>query len=93
MIDGNEVLMSAVLMILSGLFVRLVLPILATAVVVLALRRLARHSPQDGANGDMPCWQLHRLSNGYLQRECLDCDVFISAPVVVEKPHMNNQIN
>jgi hypothetical protein len=77
--------MSAVLMILSGLFVRLVVPILATALVVLALRRFSRRSQVDGSDEDIPCWQLHRLSNGYLHRECLDCDVFISAPVVVKK--------
>ncbi|MBI2334144.1 MAG: hypothetical protein HYU84_18620 [Chloroflexi bacterium] len=27
-----------------------------------------------------PCWQIHRLSNGYLREACLDCDVFINAP-------------
>ena len=27
-----------------------------------------------------PCWQIHRLSNGYLRETCLDCDVFINAP-------------
>ncbi len=61
--------MGAVLMILSGLFVRLVLPIRATALVVLALRRLSRRSQMEGPNEDLPCWQLHRLANGYLQEE------------------------
>lgn len=27
-----------------------------------------------------PCWQLYRLSNGYLREACLDCEVFINAP-------------
>lgn len=27
-----------------------------------------------------PCWQIHRLSNGYLREACLDCEVFINAP-------------
>lgn len=28
-----------------------------------------------------PCWQVYRKSNGYLAEKCLDCQVFISAPV------------
>jgi hypothetical protein len=28
-----------------------------------------------------PCWQLHRLSNGYLSEACLTCQVFRQAPV------------
>lgn len=27
-----------------------------------------------------PCWQVHRLSNGYLREACLDCEVFLDAP-------------
>lgn len=33
-----------------------------------------------------PCWQLHRLSNGYLREACLDCDVFINAPAPAAAP-------
>lgn len=33
------------------------------------------------AESGKPCWQIHRLSNGYLREACLDCDVFINAPV------------
>lgn len=32
------------------------------------------------AESNKPCWQLHRLSNGYLREACLDCEVFINAP-------------
>ena len=33
-----------------------------------------------------PCWQIHRLSNGYLREACLDCEVFLNAPVPEPKP-------
>lgn len=29
----------------------------------------------------LPCWQVRRLSNGYLREECLACPVFRGAPV------------
>ena len=32
------------------------------------------------AESGKPCWQIHRLSNGYLREACLDCEVFITAP-------------
>lgn len=28
----------------------------------------------------LPCWQVHRLPNGYLKEECLSCQVFTEAP-------------
>jgi hypothetical protein len=30
-----------------------------------------------------PCWQMNRLSNGYLNEQCLTCKVFHNAPVPV----------
>lgn len=33
-----------------------------------------------------PCWQLHRLPNGYLREECLDCQVFHQAPIPTPTP-------
>lgn len=33
-----------------------------------------------------PCWQIHRLSNGYLREACLDCEVFLTAPVPSPEP-------
>jgi hypothetical protein len=32
---------------------------------------------------DEPCWQVFRKTNGYLKDECLQCQVFRSAPVLV----------
>jgi len=29
----------------------------------------------------LPCWQVYRLPNGYLNEECMKCQVFIEAPV------------
>ena len=30
---------------------------------------------------ELPCWQVNRLPNGYLQEGCLSCPVFLNAPV------------
>ena len=40
----------------------------------------------DAAASDLPCWQVHRLPNGYLNEKCLSCDVFTEAPVPTLKP-------
>lgn len=37
------------------------------------------------AESDKPCWQIHRLPNGYLREACLDCEVFINASAPVLK--------
>ncbi len=29
----------------------------------------------------LPCWQVNRLPNGYLNEKCMTCKVFIDAPV------------
>ncbi len=29
----------------------------------------------------VPCWQLRRRANGYLMPECLNCEVFLKAPI------------
>jgi hypothetical protein len=29
----------------------------------------------------MPCWQVNRLPNGYLNEKCITCEVFTEAPV------------
>lgn len=34
----------------------------------------------NAAPSPMPCWQVYRQPNGYLQEECISCDVFINAP-------------
>ena len=33
------------------------------------------------ASSALPCWQVHRLPNGYLQEKCISCDVFVNAPI------------
>jgi hypothetical protein len=30
---------------------------------------------------EQPCWQVHRLYNGYLREECLTCNIFRNAPI------------
>lgn len=32
------------------------------------------------STSSLPCWQVYRLPNGYLNEECLSCPVFIEAP-------------
>ena len=34
-----------------------------------------------GAASSLPCWQVYRQPNGYLQEKCISCDVFINAPI------------
>ncbi len=34
-----------------------------------------------GAQSTLPCWQVYRLPNGYLNEECMQCEVFVEAPV------------
>ena len=34
-----------------------------------------------GAATPLPCWQVHRQPNGYLQEKCISCEVFINAPI------------
>jgi|SRR5215207_5774473 len=33
------------------------------------------------ASSNLPCWQVYRHPNGYLQEECISCAVFINAPI------------
>jgi len=101
---------SAALAVLTGLAVRLLIPILITVFVVLLLTRLDRHWQTEGtttasqvqkpACWDMkncsaeqrkacagfksqaPCWQVFRLTNGYLAQKCLGCPVFAGAPAI-----------
>lgn len=99
-----------ILVFLTGVAIRLAIPLLVTALIVIALRRLdvrwqkeaelernllvRDESPcwkEQGLSVEeikakaeasgKPCWQLHRLPNGYLREACLDCEVFLSAPI------------
>ena len=33
------------------------------------------------AKSPLPCWQVKRQPNGYLSEQCLNCPVFIEAPI------------
>jgi hypothetical protein len=33
------------------------------------------------ASASLPCWQVYRQPNGYLQEKCLSCEVFTQAPL------------
>ena len=37
------------------------------------------------ASSPLPCWQVFRQPNGYLQEACLSCEVFRDAPIPVLK--------
>jgi hypothetical protein len=106
--------MNTTLALLTGLFVRLIVPFLVTALVVIMLRKLdvrwQAEAEQErselikdeipcwkeqglsmeeikarASKSGQPCWQMHRLSNGYLREACLDCEVFVSAPIPTSK--------
>ena len=101
---------NAILAVMFGLFVRLILPLLVTMLIVVARRSLDIRWQKEAelersllirdeepcwkeqglsmeeikaraAESGKPCWQIHRLSNGYLREACLDCEVFVNAPV------------
>jgi hypothetical protein len=95
--------------ILTGLLVRLAIPIAGTAILIYFLRKLDAHwqveaelAPTPAQNAEcwkvkgcsaaqkkncmaasssLPCWQVFRQPNGYLQEECISCQVFIDAPL------------
>lgn len=106
--------MNTILVFITGVFLRLIVPLTVTALVVYLLHRLdarwqaeAEHEhamlvkdnmpcwkeqglsmdeiKSRAAKSEQPCWQTHRLSNGYLREACLDCEVFISAPIPAVK--------
>lgn len=106
--------MNTTLVVLTGLFVRLVVPLAVTALVVYLLHKLDARWQAEAENenatlvkdekpcwkeqglsmdeikmraakSSQPCWQTHRLSSGYLREACLDCEVFIAAPIPTPK--------
>ena len=94
--------------ILTGLLLRLMIPIVGTVILIYLLRKLDAHWQAEAeltpvtvekvecwkikgcsekqrqnciaSNAPLPCWQVHRHSNGYLQEKCISCEVFINAP-------------
>lgn len=101
--------LNSLLAVLTGLLLRLALPIVATGILIYLLRKLDAHwqteaqlepvskqkvecwkikgcSPQQQKNciataSPLPCWQVYRLPNGYLDEQCISCKVFIDAPI------------
>jgi hypothetical protein len=100
---------TSLLAILTGLLLRLAIPIAGTGLLIYFLRKLDAHwqaeakllpmptqkvecwkikgcSPEQqescvGASASLPCWQVYRKPNGYLQEKCISCEVFIDAPI------------
>ena len=106
--------MNTLLILITGVALRLVVPLAMTVLIVYILHRLdvrwqieAENERALQVKDDMPCWkqqglsvdeinirsaknnqlcwQTHRLSNGYLREACLDCEVFLSAPIPMPK--------
>src|SRR5690349_15576742 len=101
--------LTSLLVIVSGLLLRLAIPIGGTVILVYFLRKLdaywqaeAKTPPVTvekvecwkikgcskeqsahciGATSPLPCWQVQRQPNGYLQEKCISCEVFLHAPV------------
>jgi hypothetical protein len=97
------------LAILTGLLLRLAIPIFGTVIVIYFLRKLDAHWQAEaelapiaiekvecwkvkgcseeqrencgGASASLPCWQVQRQPNGYLQEKCITCEVFTNAPI------------
>jgi hypothetical protein len=100
---------SVIFAFITGLFMRLAIPIAGTLILIYLLRRLdaywqaeAEQAPVNlekiecwkskgcseeqrktctAASSPLPCWQVHRQSNGYLQEKCISCEVFRTAPI------------
>ena len=112
--------MNITLAFVIGVFLRLMVPLTVTALVVFLLHRLdvrwqaeaeKEHAAlvknnmpcwkEEGlsideimvraAKDEQPCWQTHRLANGYLREACLDCEVFLAAPAPAAK-HINAHV-
>jgi hypothetical protein len=101
---------TSIIIVLIGTVLRLIVPLLLTALVVYVLHKLdARWQveaeqekkllvkdempcwKENGISleqmkmrldaGERPCWQTYRLPSGHLREDCLDCEVFLDAPV------------
>lgn len=102
--------MTTLQVLVTGVLLRLIVPLVITILVVIVLRKLDARWQAEAENeratlvkdkrpcwkeqgfsmdeirlraekDNQPCWQTHRLSSGYLREACLDCEVFLSAPV------------
>ena len=50
---------------------------------------IEKRSDHPVATSSLPCWQTHRLPNGYLNDDCLSCEVFHDAPVHMPRAHVH----
>jgi hypothetical protein len=50
---------------------------------------IEKRSAQPVATSSLPCWQTHRLPNGYLDDECLSCEIFHDAPAPMPHAHVH----
>ena len=101
--------LTSILAILTGLLLRLAIPVAGTVLLIYVLRKLDAHWQAEtdlapvptekvecwkikgcsaeqrknctGAASLLPCWQVYRQPNGYLQEKCISCEVFINAPI------------
>ncbi len=48
---------------------------------------IEKRSPNPETTSSLPCWQTHRLPNGYLNDECLSCEVFRDASAPATHAH------
>ena len=102
--------MNTLQVLVTGVLLRLIVPLAITILVVIVLRKLDARWQAEAENeramlvkdkmpcwkeqgfsmdeiklrvekDNQPCWQTHRLSSGYLREACLDCEIFLSAPI------------
>lgn len=106
----------SVIALITGLLIRLGVPLAVTAVFIIVLRKLDNRWKAEAAensksiqstppqkpcweinqctpekmeeciahqNPNSPCWQLFRSDQGALKENCLGCDVFKQAPLLI----------
>jgi hypothetical protein len=108
--------LGSILVVVAGVALRLLVPILVTALVVYGLRKLDARWQEEARNekktlvidempclktqgisveqmklraalSAQPCWQVQRSHTGHLKEECLNCEVFLDAPVPAPITH------
>ena len=100
---------TSLLAIITGLLLRLALPIVGTGILIYFLRKLDAHWQAEAqlapapvqkvecwrikgclpkqrqnciaATSPLPCWQVFRQPNGYMNEKCISCEVFTNAPI------------
>ena len=59
------------------------MPVHAHKIDCAKIKGCSEEQQQDclAASSALPCWQVRRQPNGYLQESCISCEVFINAPI------------